>query len=197
MERLNGMLDDISAEIGFTATSALVAWFGGTSLYVPGEVNPEHPLAKLLGISPYKRLVANWGSEVLNLPEGRQDEIDRRNKVIAQMLSEGLGSKAIGARTGLSERRVQQLRTMLERTGIIPLMDFPLKATIERRPVSETPPLVEGALGALECRNLLVWVDDAGPAHGGCTMLAAGVDPEFYGMAGTITHWALQCTNSD
>jgi hypothetical protein len=121
-QRLNGILEDVGAELGFTATSALAAWFGGMNLYVPGTVDPDHPIVSVIGIAPYRRLVAAFGGEVLCLPEGRQDEIDRRDRVIATMLGGGKGTKEIAGKTGLSERRVQQIRMRLENSGVIPLI---------------------------------------------------------------------------
>ena len=43
MEPKNTVLDDICAEIGYTATTALVAWYGGTVIYIPRVANTDHP----------------------------------------------------------------------------------------------------------------------------------------------------------
>lgn len=120
--RLNGILEDVGAELGFTATSALAAWFGGMNLYVPATASDDHPIVSVIGLKPYQRLVAAFGGEVLCLPEGRQDEIDRRDRVIAGFLGAGKGTKEIAGKTGLSERRIQQIRIRLENSGVIPLV---------------------------------------------------------------------------
>ena len=119
---LNGILEDIGAEMGFTATSVLAAWFGGQWLYVPQKADPNHPVAKLVGISAYKKLVENWGGTSIKIPTGSGEEIARRDRTIAEMLHNGMGSKAIAEQTGLTERRVQQIRLQLESSGLIPLI---------------------------------------------------------------------------
>lgn len=129
-ERTNGTLEDIGAELGFTATTALVAWFGGANLHVPETVSELHPIARVIGVKPFERLVASWGSESLWIPEaGATDERDRRDRRIAEMVLAGKGTKAIGEATGLTERRVQQIRVRLEAIGILP---FVLKGTQEK-----------------------------------------------------------------
>jgi hypothetical protein len=120
--RLNGILEDISAEIGFTATSALAAWFGGLNLYIPAEIKPGHPIAAVIGITAFRRLVQNFGTEILCMPEGRQDEIDRRDRIIAEMLGSKITAKTISEKTGITLRRVQQIRSKLEASGLIPLV---------------------------------------------------------------------------
>ncbi|QRQ86264.1 hypothetical protein [Cupriavidus oxalaticus] len=120
--KANGVLEDVSAEIGYTATSLLVAWFGGANLYVPAAADENHPVSRLIGLPAFRRLVAAYGSETLAIPEGHLEEIDRRNRLIAQLIAKGKGSKEIAQITGLTERRVQQLRTKIERMDLIPLI---------------------------------------------------------------------------
>lgn len=120
-DRLNSVLDDISAEIGFTATSTLAAWFGGSNLYVPGKADPEHAVAKMIGFSAFRRLVECFGSETLWLPDDDRGP-DRRDRLICSAFAEGKGAKTISGMTGLSERRVNQIRIALETRGLLPLI---------------------------------------------------------------------------
>lgn len=122
MQRPHGILEDLGAEIGFTATSALVAWFGGANLYVPGEVREDHPLARTIGLGAFKRLVALWGGETLWIPINHAYEIDKRSREAVNLLARGMGSKAVSQALGISERRVQQLRAKAESTGLLPLI---------------------------------------------------------------------------
>lgn len=62
--------------------------------------------------------------------------------------------------------------------------------------VDVLPPMKPGALGLLECRKLLVWVNETGMtgfARGSCTATAEGAKPAFRadGMVGEwkISHW--------
>lgn len=122
MQRPHSILEDISAEIGFTATSALVAWFGGANLYVPEKMDPDHPLARTIGEPAMRRLVAAWGGETLWIPINHAYEIDKRSREAANLLARGMGSKAVSQALGISERRVQQLRAKLEANGMLPLI---------------------------------------------------------------------------
>lgn len=122
MRKPNGTLEDLGREIGYTATAALVAWFAGKSLYVPGAAEPEHPLAKIVGMPAFRRLVLIWPQETLAIPMGHASEVDRRMRQIAVLYAQGMGSASISTATGLSERRVQQLRVQLEADGLIPMI---------------------------------------------------------------------------
>lgn len=122
MERKNGVLEDICAEIGYGATTALVAWFGNSNLYVPEDVSPQHPIAKAIGIRPAQRLSAAWGGETLWVADGAAETRDRRDRAVAVLLGQGKGAKDIAKEVGLTERRVQQIRVRLEQTGLIPLV---------------------------------------------------------------------------
>lgn len=122
LDRTNGVLDDICAEIGYTATTALVAWYGGANLYVPESVSELHQIAKVIGIKPFERLVAAYPKETLFIPDDVAHERDRRDRIIADMVAQGLGTKAMRERTGITERRAQQIRARLEAAGVLPLV---------------------------------------------------------------------------
>lgn len=124
MERTksNGVLEDVSAEIGYTATSLLVAWFGGANLYVPAAADANHPVARLIGHAAFRRLVAAYGSETLWIPRGHLEAIDRRDRLIAERLARGASTCQIAAEFGITERRVQQLRSHVESKGLIPMI---------------------------------------------------------------------------
>lgn len=118
----HGILEDIGAEIGYTATAALVDWFGGGNLYVPLEVETGHPIENVIGEAAFRRLVKAWPGETLWLPLGYQREADRRDRMIAVLLGLGMGSKKVAAIAGMSESHVQHTRTRLERLGLLPMI---------------------------------------------------------------------------
>ena len=122
--------------VGFTGTTRLSAWFGGANLYIPEVADPNHPIARLIGTSAFKALVRAFGRKTIYLPHyGVREEVDKRNQLIATLLGEGKGTKAIAGETGLTERRVQQLRFTLEKSGLIP---YVLKNPQENSP-GKTP----------------------------------------------------------
>lgn len=148
--KANGVLEDVSAEIGYTATSLLVAWFGGANLYIPATADKSHPVARLIGHAAFRRLVAAYGSETLWIPCGHLEAMDRRDRLIAERLARGAGTREIAAEFGITERRVQQLRTHVERKGLIPLIlraraRSPLQ-TAQAQRSTEASPAVQLAL---------------------------------------------------
>jgi hypothetical protein len=122
MNRLNGVMEDLGAELGYTAASTLAAWFAGICLYVPAKAEEKHPIAKVIGFSAYKRLVAEYGGENICLPDGWREVTDRRDREIALLLARGHTTEQVAKITGLTRRRIQQIRTHLEDTGIVALL---------------------------------------------------------------------------
>lgn len=120
--KANGVLEDVSAEIGYTATSLLVAWFGGANLYVPAAADESHPVSRLIGYAAFRRLVTAYGSETLWIPGGHLEAMDRRDRLIAERLARGAAIREIAAEFGITERRAQQLRTHVENKGLIPMI---------------------------------------------------------------------------
>lgn len=118
----HGILEDIGAEIGYTATAALVDWFGGGNLYVPLTAEAGHPIESVIGEPAFRRLVKAWPGETLWLPLGYQREQDRRDRMIAVMLASGISSKKVAAVCGMSESHVQHTRLRLERMGVMPVI---------------------------------------------------------------------------
>ena len=119
---LNTTLDDIAAEIGFTATMTLVAWYGGTHLYVPEKVSEKHAIAKTVGLRLAERLVAAHGGGMLFVPDAVSYDRTRRDRMVVEGVGRGMGTKQLAALTGLTERRVQQIRQRLEAEGLLPLV---------------------------------------------------------------------------
>lgn len=118
----HGILEDIGAEIGYTATAALVDWFGGGNLYVPLTYEPGHPIESVTGEAAFKRLIKAWPGETLWLPLGYQREQDRRDRMIAVLLASGYSTRKVALIAGMSESHVQHSRLRLERAGLLPVI---------------------------------------------------------------------------
>lgn len=122
MEPTNTTLDDICAEIGYSATNVLVAWYGGDYVRVPVEVSAENPITRAIGMSAMRRFVESWGGQRLWVPAAHRFTVEQRDRVIADLLKSGIKEREIGGAIGLSERRVQQIHERLARDGLIELL---------------------------------------------------------------------------
>lgn len=122
MEIVHGILEDIGAEIGYTATCSLVDWLGGRSLYVPPEPSADHMIATAIGIAAMRRLCAVFGGQTLNLPIDYQRELLRRDRMIAALLLAGESVRAVARHAMLTERQVHNIRRRLEEDGLLPLI---------------------------------------------------------------------------
>lgn len=121
-DRPHGILEDIGAEIGFTACCLLVDWFGGRTLYVPDKASEGHDIAKVIGVKAMGLLCRAYGSSIIDLPIDYQRELIRRDRLIAALLGRGAGTKEVARIAALTERQVANIRRRLEADGLLPLI---------------------------------------------------------------------------
>jgi len=122
MECRNTILDDISAEIGYTATTVLSAWFGGTLIRVPLNVIPNHPIGHLIGQSAFGRLVGVFGDQDIFIPKNALSARYARWRQVRDMILEGCSTNKVVEETGLSAKQVRNIRHALESYGMLPLI---------------------------------------------------------------------------
>ncbi|MFZ6767783.1 hypothetical protein ACO0LM_11935 [Undibacterium sp. Di26W] len=118
----NGLAEDISASIGYTATTALIDWRGGTSLYVPRTATEDHNIAKLIGMPAFRRLVADFGETMISLPLDYRRTRIQRDRLIGALIGKGTGVDEIARIAGLGHKQVTLIRRELETAGLIPLV---------------------------------------------------------------------------
>lgn len=116
-ERLNSSLDDVCAEIGYTATRKLQAWFHARNLYVPRRFDNEHPLAVLLGPAAFKALVKAFGGTTLWVPNIAEDVRYLAYRSMAERIAQGDSSKKLAKKFNLTIEQCCRLRAQLERLG--------------------------------------------------------------------------------
>lgn len=127
-QKQHGILEDVAGEIGYTATSLLVDWFGGIGqLYVPISATEDHPITKVIGMQAMQRLVKMFEhsephERFVWLSQNEQRDIARRDRLIAALVYLGLGAKQISVLAGMSERHVFAARLRVEQLGILPMM---------------------------------------------------------------------------
>jgi len=118
----NGIVEDISAEIGYTATTTLIDWLGGTSLYVPQFATEDHMIEKLIGPSAFRHLVDAFGNSILNLPIDYRRERTQRNRLIGALIAKGIGATEIAKISGISLKQIGHVRADLESAGLLPFV---------------------------------------------------------------------------
>jgi AraC-like DNA-binding protein len=122
MQPTNTILEDISAEIGFTATSSLCGWFGGRVLRIPKSVTPNHPIAAVAGQRQFEILVEAFGGTTIFIPKDRHQRKLRRDRIVFDMLHRGESISAISARVGISKPHIANLRVVFEQAGLLPMI---------------------------------------------------------------------------
>lgn len=124
MECQNTLLDDLSAEIGFTATCVLSAMYGGKSLYIPRDADPNHQIAKLIGVSAFRALVKSpfGGTNIRFMPRNKAYLRFARWRVVKDMILDGKSANHIAEAVGITTNGVNNIRRTMEQNGIIPMV---------------------------------------------------------------------------
>lgn len=157
MRDKNGVLEDIAAVIGFGATTRLVALFGPGNILVPVDAKPDHSMTLAIGEPAMRRLVAEWGGQILSLSMDADYHHARLLRGVSAMLNIGMPLRDVAIIIGKTERQVRNLRMEAEELGILPLV---LRAKGGRRredapiPMPEIPviPLPTPAFGGKVAR---------------------------------------------
>lgn len=92
MVELHGMLGD-------AGLLALVEAHGGTRVNVPGAMQPEAPLAKLLQLEPATQIAKRWGPGKLNVALCKTWRIHL-------LRGQGLSAEAVAHRVGVTHQTV-------------------------------------------------------------------------------------------
>ncbi len=120
MDKPNGFMEDLAQDIGYTAATALLDWFGGTSLWVPSEHSENHVIERVIGVSAFRQLIRVYGHKTLNLPLDYRREISRRNRMIGALILKGVKPAEIARIALMTERQVHYVRVSLEQAGLLP-----------------------------------------------------------------------------
>lgn len=122
----NGILEDISAVIGFHATTRLVALFGEPdrprNLLIPVEPVQDHPITLAIGLPAMRMLVREWGGQVIALCANADEDHAWLVRAVAAMIGNGMPAKKISGIIGRTERQVRRLRSEAEELGLLPLV---------------------------------------------------------------------------
>lgn len=100
--------------VGAETYKALCQTLAGTSLYIPKRLRAGSRLSELVGRKLAERLSEACGGQTLELPTARA----RHNRdLVTRLAGEGWATGDIARASGLSLRRVRQIRAALGPTG--------------------------------------------------------------------------------
>lgn len=122
MRDTNGVLEDICGVIGFGATTRLVAIFGPGNVLVPVDARPDHAMTLAIGEPAMRRMVAEWGGQILTLSLHADYHHARLLRAVAAMLKIGMPPRDVASIIGQTERHVRRLRREAEEMGLLPLV---------------------------------------------------------------------------
>lgn len=105
-EQLPGSLNDVIDAIGIDAALRLVEHLGGTRLYVPERMTPEHPIVALLEHKQAYALAEHFGGDQIILPRCVAAIRAMRDDTIRQQRNGGASTKALAIKHGLTERQI-------------------------------------------------------------------------------------------
>lgn len=107
----SAIFDQVAAVIGSGDALKLCARFGGTDLYVPHAVGPDHPIAQTIGSDAARLLSANFTGETLGLPNlSHRREVMRRRREVLDLAADGkMTARQIALATGYTERHVRNI----------------------------------------------------------------------------------------
>lgn len=110
MSYTNGFIEDLGAHLGTEASMRLMAVYGGRAIRIPSLATPDHPLCRILGEVPFRRLVDIWTDEIIEIPS--IDEIVdgyRCIRAIARLARAGTPAVEIARLLALKQRQVINL----------------------------------------------------------------------------------------
>lgn len=105
-------LTDLVDAVGEQAAIALVQAKAGQSIYVPGTVSADHPLAVLMGLEAARRLSDHLGGRGVNVlvPRANTGRWAEARARTSALLSSGASESMIAREMGVTVRAVQRFK---------------------------------------------------------------------------------------
>jgi hypothetical protein len=119
LDDLPESLRDVVELIGLPATLKLVEHFGGLiALYIPRDIEPDHPIAQAIGITAARKLAAHYGTDCLrNIPRCVVGMRRIRDAEIHVRHEAGESPARLALAFGLTERQVWSILAELRDSG--------------------------------------------------------------------------------
>ena len=106
LEALPPQMRDLVRVIGLTSTLRLIGSNGGTRITVPHKLREHDPIAVLLGLEVFGKLVDEYGGEYLTLPKGDSYLRELRHEQVREFDRQGMHVDDIAEATGYTRRHV-------------------------------------------------------------------------------------------
>lgn len=104
-----GGFQEIKQHIGEEAGAKLAAQYGGTRLYIPATLQPEHPICQLLGQESAQLLANEFGGLTLEIPRNVALYIAQRNAMILHERAIGTTQRQLAIKYHLTERTIRNI----------------------------------------------------------------------------------------
>lgn len=107
--------DILIGEVSDEAIKKLVAQFGGGRIYVPKQVDPNHPITQCIGTLEAQRLSKTNAGNTVFIPKKHKVTIRMRNLQILQALIRGETTDEVAKRHNMTKRNVRLIVAGLTR----------------------------------------------------------------------------------
>jgi len=108
IEQEKDKLDLLASAVGLRNSLKLCAHFGCKTLYIPTHIEPNHPIALLVGEKKAKNLSLALGGEEVTLPM-LDMSVERRVARVIRFLVHGFSPREISGIEGISTRTVNRI----------------------------------------------------------------------------------------
>ena len=104
-----GVFQEVCQLIGEEAIAKLVAEYGGTRLYLPTMIKPEHPLCHLLGQEIAQKLAGEFSGLSVEIPRAVRLHIGQRNALIFADRALGTSQRKLALKYRMTERNIRNI----------------------------------------------------------------------------------------
>lgn len=116
-------LQSICSVIGLSAAIKIASHYGGTRLWVPANMQVNHPLARLIGFDQAVKLCTRYRCEYLSIPRAARAIKAMRNAAIVSRYLAGEKAKSLAREYGIHERMIWYILSRQRRaSGQMPLI---------------------------------------------------------------------------
>ena len=111
---LPGVLAEIAELVGDAKALQIAAHAGGTRVYFPSKLHPDHWLVQCVGLADAGKILERFAGDTCDIPQAGHGSYARFRRGVAQRIeqreAEGASSKDIARDVGVSQRTIHRRR---------------------------------------------------------------------------------------